>query len=474
MIKLMKPTLLFVFINTCLALTLNAQYNITVNIENLKDSTIYLGYYFGDKQYAKDTAVLNNKGKAVFTGKDTLPYGLYFILVPGNNMFEVMIDKEQIFSLSTKYTNDAADLTKYLTVKNNKEQELYIGYQKFMTIQNEKAIALRKQLKETADENRQKSIKDSLQILNDQVMARWDDIKQNHPESFLASILYCIQDVEVPDPPKDEKGNITDSLFQYHYYKQHYFDHVNFADARLLRTRFYYDKLDRYFEKMIIPVPDSVIKESKMVLDKASANDEIFQYTLQTLFNKYNNSNVMGMDKAFVFFAENYYLKDKATWADSAWIEKVRKRVKEIKPNLIGNKAPTLHLISNDGSLVSLEMIDADYTILFFFEPSCGHCKKTTPKMKELGDKYWEKGVEIMGIYTQSDKTEWDRFIQEQHLENWINAWDPYNQSGFRANYDVSSTPTIYLLDKNKVIIGKKIDVETIDKMLGDLLKEKK
>ncbi len=462
-------TILFLF-----SLKLSAQYEITVQIDNLEDSTIYLGYYFGDKQYAKDTAVLNHKGKGVFSGTDTLPGGLYFILVPGNSMFEIIIDKEQVFSISTKFTGDPTDLTKKLNSKSNTELDLYIDYQIFMAVQGEKAMKLRKKLEATSDESNESDkqiIKDSLNILNKEVKAKWEYIEKNHSETLLASILKCVKEIEVPDPPKDENGIITDSMFQYKYYKAHYFDYVNFHDARLLRTKFYYNKLDRYFEKMIIPAPDTIIKESKVVLDLASANEEVFQYTLQTLFNKYNNSNVMGMDKAFVFFAENYYLNGKAEWADTVWLKKVEERVKEIKPNLIGNQAPNLRLIKNDGSLVSLNMIESDYTVLFFYEPTCGHCKKATPKVVELSEKFWEYGVEVLAIYTQFDKDEWDKYIIDKKLENWINAWDPYNQSGFRNNYDVKSTPSIYLLDKDKRIIGKRIDVDTLEKMLTDLIK---
>jgi hypothetical protein len=79
-----------------------------------------------------------------------------------------------------------------------------------------------------------------------------------------------------------------------------------------------------------------------------------------------------------------------------------------------------------------------------------------------------------LGIYTQFKKEEWLKFIEEQELDNWINGWDPYNQSNYRHYYDIKSTPSIYLLDKNKNIIGKRIDVETVEKILEDEFKRKK
>jgi len=441
------------------------------NIVSIKNTDVYLGYYFGDKQYAYDTTYIDEKGNGVFKG-DSLPAGLYFILTPKNDFFEIIIGEDKFFSVSTKYEGNAKSLTKNLKSKGSKDMDVYINYQNFMMHQSEIAITLRKELKD-ADKKRKEEIKDSLMILQKEVKAEWDEIIKKYPKSLLASILLCNKEIEVPDPPKDKNGNIIDSAFQYKYYKKHYFDYVNFADARLLRTQFYYYKIMRYFDKIIIPIPDTINKECKMVLDKASVNTDVFKYTLQILFNKYNSSNIMGMDKVFVFLAENYYLNGKAPWADSVWLEKVKKRANDLKPNLLGNKAPDIKLLSPDNEFISLYLINAEYTILFFYEPGCGHCKKATPKMKALSDKYWEKGVEVLGIYTQYEKEKWLKFIKSQHLENWINGWDPYNQSNFRHNYDVTATPTIYLLDKDKKIIGKRIDIETLEKILENEFKNK-
>ncbi|MBP5668403.1 MAG: DUF5106 domain-containing protein, partial [Salinivirgaceae bacterium] len=298
-------------------------YNIKVHIDGLADSTVYLGYYFGDKQYVKDTLKLDKKANGAFKGDKKLEGGIYFVLVPGNTIFELMIDNEQNFSVSTKFTGDASDLTKYLKSEDSDEVKMYVDYQQFMIAQNAKALGLRKRLTK-AKGNEEKAIKDSLAILSNEVMARWDDIETNHSKSLLAAVLRINKDIDIPDFPRDADGNVLDSAFQYKFYKKHFFDNVDFQDARLLRTSFFQPKIDRYFEKMILQAPDTIIKESKMLLDKAEGCDEVFRFLLQTIFNKYNNSDIMGMDKVLVFFGDNYYLNGRATWADSTWLEKLR------------------------------------------------------------------------------------------------------------------------------------------------------
>ena len=378
-----------------------------------------------------------------------------------------MVDSEQDFSVSTKYTGDPADLTKYLKSEGSAEVGMYVDYQQFMIKQNGLASALRKRLPK-AQPDEKKMINDSLALLYEEVKTRWADIENNHQKSLLAAVLRINKDIDIPDFPRDADGNVLDSAFQYKFYKKHFFDNVDFQDARMLRTQFFQPKIDRYFEKMILQAPDTIIKESKMLLDKAEGCDEVFRFLLQTIFNKYNSSDIMGTDKVLVFFGDTYYLNGRATWADSTWLEKLRERVEELRYNQVGNQAVELKLYTYNDEPVTISGVNAEYTVLFFFEPSCGHCKKATPKMKALADKFWERGVEVMGIYTQTDKKEWGDFIESQGLDNWINAWDPYNQSGFRLFYDIRSTPSIYLLDRGKKIIAKRIDVETLEKVLED------
>jgi hypothetical protein len=75
-------------------------------------------------------------------------------------------------------------------------------------------------------------------------------------------------------------------------------------------------------------------------------------------------------------------------------------------------------------------------------------------------------------VYTQGDKTEWLEYIHDKGYEDWINVWDAYNLTNFRFFYNIYSTPTIYLLDKDKKIIAKRIGAETLKSLLEIKLKK--
>jgi len=75
--------------------------------------------------------------------------------------------------------------------------------------------------------------------------------------------------------------------------------------------------------------------------------------------------------------------------------------------------------------------------------------------------------VKVIAINTEHNQEEWKTFVTTYHLEELINGIDPLNQVDFNKKFDVVTTPTIYVLDKNKKIIARKMPVEQLDDFLN-------
>jgi len=180
----------------------------------------------------------------------------------------------------------------------------------------------------------------------------------------------------------------------------------------------------------------------------------------------------MGMDKVFVEISEKYYISGKAPWTDSTFIAKVKERVLLEKPTLIGNIAPRLDKLETyEKEFVSLHEIPNKYTVVIFWEPNCGHCKKTVPKLYKAIQKIKSDNIDIQALALNShfDREPWEAFIEKQELFDWINAYDKYYFSNFKQTYDIQTTPQIFLLDKDKKIIGKKLAVEQVELIIYSL-----
>jgi len=151
---------------------------------------------------------------------------------------------------------------------------------------------------------------------------------------------------------------------------------------------------------------------------------------------------------------------------------KLKDEMKFHRENQLGMQAPYIALEDTIGQKVRLYHVKSDFTVLYFYSPTCGHCKKKTPILKEVYDRVKDKGVEVVAVCTDTEVDKWKDFIKDFGL-NWLNYGDPNLRSNFRVQYNVRSTPVLYVLDENKKIIAKKLDVDQVENFLLDQIKLK-
>lgn len=442
----------------------DSAYRIEVKVDNFQGKVCYLGYPYGPKKYLADTAEINSQGKFVFEGEKPLDGGLYFIYSPTpQSLYFDLIVAESEFSLET----DTLDLIANMKTQGSLENEVFFKFQRFMREKQVLGGDLSEKLKNSMEQAEKDKLTEQLKSLDAEVKSFRSDILAKYSDTFVASFIKSTIPIEIPETPKDENGKDIDPNFGYNYYKEHYFDHIDFSDKKMLRTPGFHEKIEDYLEKMTVKHPDSIISSAHTIIDKAKANDEIFRYCVVHITSKYETSNIMGMDAVFVDLADNYYLSGDAFWADSALTAKISDRVARLKPNLLGKQAPKMILMDTLMHPTSLYSLNADYFVLYFYDPDCGHCKKKTPVLKELYDtKLKDMGVEVVAANIKKEVDRWKEYIREQKL-NWINLADPNVRSNFRYEYNLETTPIIYVLDNQKKIIAKKLDVDQIEEFIN-------
>ena len=447
-------------------------YHIHVKFTNVKDSTIFLVHYYGKGLptiYKRDSAKIDGSGKAEFNAVDTsFIGGIYMMLLSDHKTnFEFMLNSGDDFTITatvadTSHTQEPVKLK----FKNSPENERFQKYVEFLktysTGQQEllKELAAAKTAADTAAVRKKGSAS-----AKDLTNYRKNYIKE-YPNTLLSSIFSALETPEVPEGEHLlEDGKTKDSTFAYRYYKNHFWDGFDFQDERLIHTPILDAKLEEYFSKMVLPWPDSVEHEADELLHKAKGTHDIFKYTLWWITRYVENSKVMGMDEAFVYIVENYYMKGDAFWLSNDELSKYLDRAQKIAPNVIGNKAPEIRVpdiaTKQDASMLDLK---AKYTLVVFYSPSCGHCQHEMPELDSLYDAVLKnKGVKVMTVATEGEEKAITDFLTKNKIDKkWTNCWDPEHVGDWRGKYDVYSTPTIYLLDENKIIRGKRLDHSNI------------
>ncbi|GAB4027264.1 thioredoxin-like domain-containing protein [Spirosoma koreense] len=436
-------------------------FHITGHIKGLKDTTCILAHYLGATQYIpKDTARVDGAGNLVFEGKKSLPQGLYLAVSPRNRYFELLITDDQEFSFDT----DTINAIKAMKITGSKENELFYTYQQQLAKLYSEAQGLNAQKKTPADAAASAAIDKQMSSLQKQANDFREKFLSDNSATFTVKLIKASAEPEVPPAPKLANGR-PDSAWVFSYFKNHFWDNFDFADERFVRTPFLQRKVDRYIQELTVQNSDSLIKSADYVVSKALAgkNKEVKYYTIYYITQPYEQPKVMGTDGLFVHMFEKYYATGIMTVSDSSTLKSVGERVASIKPNLVGKIMVAPVVTDTLRKPIILQNIKADYTVVFFYSPTCGHCRESAPKLQKFADAYRGKGVEVLAITIDPDLKEWKKFIHEFKLGNAINGADLANRTNYSKQYDVWTTPTVYMLDKDKRIIARKLPVEQIE-----------
>ncbi|RXK83822.1 TlpA family protein disulfide reductase [Filimonas effusa] len=455
----------------------NAGYNIPLTITPLKNCWVYMGCYYGKFKNLVDSAWVNENSKAVFKGKSKLPGGIYFLVSPNKTLLsEFLMDAPQHFSLKT----DTLHPDK-LEISGSSENALYQRYTAFLSEKGPHLSALQAQLKQTTDTAQAALLRTQLIQANKELNDYRDTVVEKYPESMLTLFFRSLKSPEPPPMPTMANGN-KDSLFPARYVKEHYWDNVPLHDDRLLRTPFFDSKLEEYFRNYVIPDADTLIEEVNYLLLSARGGQDMFKYLLGRFTDKYINPEIMGHDKVFIFLFNQYYSKGDTTWLSAKQKEYIFNRAYSLMANQIGEPAAALDLLDTTGKAAPMYALQAPFTFVLFWDPNCGHCKEMVPRIDSIYQAKWKKiGVKIYAVNVDEKvNDEWKKYVRDHHLTGWIHTYQPKadreadakaNRANFRQLYDVFQTPTMYLLDKDKRIIGKKLTIEQFDEVMQAKLK---
>ena len=215
-------------------------YKIEFKIKGWKDTTAYLGNYYGESTHLRDTAQVKG-GQFVFDGKKPLAQGVYFLVLNKTKLFDFVVGKNTFFALET----NADDYIKNMVVKNDEDNKLYFDNLLFLGDRRQEAEPFIKILQDSLFKDEQKkAAREEFSKINDKVMAYQSAVIEKHPTSLTARLLKATKQIDVPAPPKKADGSI-DSTFQLKYYRQHFFDNFDLADDALIRmpSPFYQEKV---------------------------------------------------------------------------------------------------------------------------------------------------------------------------------------------------------------------------------------
>ena len=125
-----------------------------------------------------------------------------------------------------------------------------------------------------------------------------------------------------------------------------------------------------------------------------------------------------------------------------------------------------------NGNPVSLSDFRGDVVLVEFWATWCTPCRAHMPWVKELWDKYDDKNFTIIGVSLDRDLNAWRDYIRDNDL-TWVHVSDgQYWNNAVARQYDVRSTPTFMIFDKEGQRVGDTWRFNDIEPQIRGMLED--
>lgn len=439
---------------------------IDVTIEGLSAGTVRLVGTYGDQNYLADSCTADASGHFVLRREKPLLPGFYYFLLPGQKNFSILVDQDQRMTLRAKVT----DIAGTMEVSGCLNTELLYRNFRFQSEQEPQLNAIGQILRGASPASEEYPRAKALQTqLLAERQAHLDEIFKKHPNAFFTKFKIAGQNPEWPDFHKPN-GDV-DTMANLLYYREHFWDGVDFTDDRLLSTPVISNKLRRYITELTPQRPDSIISVADPFVQRMLPYKEYFKFIVNWIGLNYENgkTKVMDGEAVYVHMIDKYITLENAFWDTPENIERLRRKVDEMKASLLGRKGPDVRAQDINGVSKSIYEMTAPVIVVFMFSPDCEHCQEQAPEIQRLYEKWKNRGVDFYGIAVNTTDEEWRKFIKKTGF-TFTNVYDPTNRAIY-AKYYVDITPELYVLNKDRIIVAKNLVAGQLESVFEKELK---
>lgn len=428
------------------------------------EKAILLSVYGSDNTPIDSVKIRNNS--FTFEMKDEYSTGMYRLMFNDTSFFSVLYNNETI----SIEANNNLDINSII-IRESDENKIFYEYllnEAESSEQISKIFSIAQRLY-FQDKEKYKDSINNLRIEAEKIdIAKRDyalKLAGENKQLFVSKILRSMQ---IPDLASFSAEHPTnDYTSNKEFLKEYYFHNVVFEESSLLNTEVIYRMFNSYFKSII---DCSNHKELTMgidlVLRESKKNREIYLYVLELLIRSFNDAE---WEEEYFYILSNYIDKDSI---DKAWAKKAMNDLAKIQSLAIGKKAPPIDCINIKGQYASLYSIDMDATLILFWSADCDHCLELIPQIKSCLQPFCGK-TEVFAISVDVDQMLWRRAIKTNELLNWNNIAAPEGlENEILRNYNVSYTPTMYLLNKQKEILLKTFEVDELNMKLKEYFKK--
>ena len=430
--------------------------SVSIKVKNLDDVKVALSSLQGENLSFVDSIYTDEEGEFYFSLKDKHA-GFYRLQFSKNKSLDFVYDNEDI-ELETD-ANNIFDSIKVLTSESN---TIYYESIKLNRAYKTKTELLQLVLvRYPQDDDYYQTTKEKLIQTQEHYLNFVNITAQTNPKSFIARYVRSAQlpvvDTEIPSDK------------QLVYLKSYALDNVNFYDDDLINSDAFTNKTIEYLTYYRNPQLPLELLEKEFnsavdsILNKAKVNSIVYQHIVEYLLDGFKK---FGFDNVLNYIVENYVIKDDLC-LDYKLTIALEKRIEQSKRFRTDVIVPNIVITDLSGATIDLDKVDSERILILFYASWCSHCRILVPQVYEFYKNQNEKNFEVLAISIDTSKTDWQSFINNNNLKDWINVCDLRGWNGKATeDYLIYATPTMFLVDKGRKLIRIPKTIEDIKQFM--------
>ena len=242
-----------------------------------------------------------------------------------------------------------------------------------------------------------------------------------------------------------------------------FFDNIDFNNKTLLNSSFLIDRITDYV--FYINYSDDTATQQKLLkesIDKVLSkveNNFFKKDVIQFLISQFEVS--MNLELIDYLFENHYnalplHIQDK----------KFKVQKKGLFATEIGRNAPDFSWVEKGETLTLSKLNEGSYYILLFWGTECSHCLREIPQLHEFLKE--NKKITVIAFSLENNDFGWKNY--KKKLPNWHHVLGLKKWKNKIVNtYNINATPTYFVLDSTKKIIGKPNELKELKSFIKKL-----
>jgi peroxiredoxin len=240
-----------------------------------------------------------------------------------------------------------------------------------------------------------------------------------------------------------------------------------------------FDRRSALIQNMRTLTQENEIETEKLRLEINSKTDSINAYKIR--FMETHPASELSHGYLFVLqdglpvaTVERIFNAFPAEWRKSLEGKRINTKLYASKTVAVGNKAPDFTSTDPNGAKIKLSDFKGKYVLLEFWAHWCVPCRAQHPHLKEVYNKFKDKGFTITilqySVDVKKDEQKWKDAIKQDGLV-WPQTSDLSNgQAPVAALYGVQPIPDSFLISPDGTILGRRLSPKALEEELSKVL----